>query len=447
MGITNKYKRVPLTAIRVTRDARLRQNLEIEADGLTESVSRLGVLHPIIVKPCADDPEAFELIAGERRLTASAAAGLHDIPIRLTADLSALEHLEIELEENIRRRDMGWQDRVRSVQKMHSTLIALNGDAWTQTATAERLGYDHSSIAKMLQVAQELSTPVIADAPNFVNAWNILARRNDRAEADALSDLLEIPKAPAKPAAPGQAPSPEAPAAQESVLCEDFVAWAGAYAGPKFNFLHCDFPYGIEVFSGPQMGAARHEAVYNDSEETYWRLCRALCANLDRIMAPSGHLLFWLSADIKIMYRTLEFFNAHAPSLDFQPKPLIWHKTDNVGVLADPQRGTRHVYEACLMASREDRKIIRAVSDTYGAPKGTGEHPSAKPVPVLKHFFQMFIDEHTRMLDPTCGSGTSLRAAEALGAAQVLGLELDPGFAAGAQSALRKDRALRAAAR
>jgi DNA modification methylase len=57
------------------------------------------------------------------------------------------------------------------------------------------------------------------------------------------------------------------------------------------------------------------------------------------------------------------------------------------------------------------------------------DHMSTKPEPMLRHFFRMFVDENTYMLDPTCGSGTALRAAEALDAAYVQGIEIDEEFA------------------
>ena len=97
-----------------------------------------------------------------------------------------------------------------------------------------------------------------------------------------------------------------------------------------------------------------------------------------------------------------------------------------------------------FVASRGDRSITRAVSNIYGAPTVKDTHQSEKPEPMLRHFFQMFVDENTRLLDPTCGSGSALRAAESLGAKYVLGLEVNPDFAEGARIALRKFRNLRA---
>jgi DNA modification methylase len=59
---------------------------------------------------------------------------------------------------------------------------------------------------------------------------------------------------------------------------------------------------------------------------------------------------------------------------------------------------------------------------------------------MLCHFFRMFVDENTRMLDPTCGSGTSLCAAESLHAAQIMGIELDKDYAERATRVLEEAR-------
>jgi site-specific DNA-methyltransferase (adenine-specific) len=80
------------------------------------------------------------------------------------------------------------------------------------------------------------------------------------------------------------------------------------------------------------------------------------------------------------------------------------------------------------------------VHNAFSASTDKSDHPTVKPVPVLQHFFQMFVSEHTRMLDPTAGSGTALRAAESLGAKSVLGLETDKGFCERANWAIRDAR-------
>jgi DNA methylase len=121
------------------------------------------------------------------------------------------------------------------------------------------------------------------------------------------------------------------------------------------------------------------------------------------------------------------------------PFPLMWVKSDK-GLLPDPQRGPRRMYETCFFGSLGDRKIVKSVKNVFTCPTDHKDHMSTKPEPMLRHFFEMFVDETTIMLDPTCGSGTALRAAEALKAKHVLGVEIDEEFAKRAELRLWEAR-------
>jgi methylase of polypeptide subunit release factors len=69
---------------------------------------------------------------------------------------------------------------------------------------------------------------------------------------------------------------------------------------------------------------------------------------------------------------------------------------------------------------------------------------SEKPRPVLLHFFQMFVDQFTRAFDPTCGSGSAIRAvAEMAPNAYGLGLEISPESAKVAADKLSNEISLR----
>lgn len=492
-GVSDSYERRSLASLYVDRAKRQRRAMFTESgvfintDGLLESIRAKGVLSPILVT------RAGEVVFGERRFTASRVLGLADIPVRYVEEIDPLELRIIELEENLRRQGLGWEDEVRAVADLHASYATRRSEEqggdlhpWTMKETARALQLDETEISRYLRVAEAWTHPHdasrIEGAANARQAYNTLSRMDDRRSAEVIEAITagvgdvvaagaargveSIGGTAAQPnsATPGTAaaipasahpPIPASVPPPPPILCADFTTWAPSYVGPRFNLIHCDFPYGIDAFGGPNMhrGAARKttyqgrhfEGTYNDDESTYLTLIECLCANLDRLMAHSGHLMFWLSADLDIMYETKQMFAKLAPDLLFWPKPLIWHKTDNLGVLADPKRGPRHVYEACLVASREDRPIVRAVSDAYGAPSDKKLHPSCKPEPVLRHFLAMFCDEHTRLLDPTAGSGSSLRAAESLGAESVVGLELDAEHAKNANVAMKQFRALRSA--
>lgn len=62
--------------------------------------------------------------------------------------------------------------------------------------------------------------------------------------------------------------------------------------------------------------------------------------------------------------------------------------------------------------------------DEKGIPK---IHPAQKPISVLKRLIEIFTDEGDVVIDPCCGSGTTLRAAIELGRS-AYGFEIDRTF-------------------
>lgn len=468
MAITDTYRRVSCSSIIINRDERQRRL--VDTSDLEPSIAKHGVLVPIIV---ADD---MTLVAGERRLTASIKLGLPDIPVRLVSELDPAEAQILELTENLKRKDLSWQDMAKAIQRIHEIFCASDPE-WTQAKTSQEISFAPTAVGDYLRVAQELHNPAIAKLESVRTAVNMLRRAQDRKTADVLAEIaqgskdifeeepedvdttteldlsdldgaspyhMEAGTNPTQSVAPSKEYSKASPnlprPLPESILTEDFISWAPEYSGPAFNFIHCDFPYGINVFAGKWSGRAAHNT-YNDSPDVYFALLECLLSNLDRLMGHSGHLMFWYS--MEYYQETMRIFAERAPDLVVQKFPLIWVKSDNVGIVPDPRRGPRRIYETALIASREDRPIVKVVSNAYSAQTDKKHHHSTKPEPVLRHFFQMFVDESTRMLDPTCGSGSALRAAESLAAEHVLGLEVDPEIGENARSALRSFRTLR----
>ena len=145
-------------------------------------------------------------------------------------------------------------------------------------------------------------------------------------------------------------------------------------------------------------------------------------------------------------HETIKKFNS-APDLNVNSFPLVWHKSDNRGILPDPERGPRRTYETALFISRGDRRVVSPIANSYAAPTSKSEatHISQKPEPVLRHFFRLFVDDTSEVLDPTCGSGTALTAAESLGARRVAGFDVSNEYCEDAIARLNSARTLRSA--
>jgi len=99
---------------------------------LTESIKKNGIIQPIAVRPDHNDPEKYEIIAGERRWLAAQKAGLHEVPI-IVLDLNDNEALEIAIVENIQRDDLNVVEEAKGYKRL-----------------ADEFEYDHEKIARYM---------------------------------------------------------------------------------------------------------------------------------------------------------------------------------------------------------------------------------------------------------------------------------------------------------
>jgi ParB-like chromosome segregation protein Spo0J len=399
---SGNFASFPIDQITVNRDERQRRVLS-DIDSLALSISKIGLINPITIE------KSGNLRAGERRLTAVKSLGWTSISVQFVEDMDEIELQILELEENTRRAELPWQDQCNAILK-YDALRRAQDPTWNMTRTSEALGISDVEARTKIAVAKELEdgNERVTSAPRYTIARGIVSRNLERRRTSELDRVAEV-IGEAKRVAP--------------LLNEDFREWQTTFAGPKFNFIHCDFPYGVKANKHAQ-GSAKSFGGYEDSFETYWRLIDTLRLSMDNVVADSAHLMFWFSMDY--YQDTKEALTAMGWAVN--PFPLIWYKSDNNGILPDPSRGPRRIYETCFMASRGDRKIVRAVSNVVAAPVSKLIHMSEKPVNVLQKFMEMFVDEYSMVLDPTCGSANSLRAAEREGATTVLGLEINREF-------------------
>lgn len=137
---------------------------------LTESVSRSGVLQPLLVRRSG---AAFELVAGERRLRAARMAGLQEVPCLVMA-LDEAESSLVALVENLQRRDLDCWEEADGIAKL-MRVCGLN-----QEQAAERLGKSPSAVANKLRLLKH--SPAVRAALQA----NGLSERHARA-------LLRIP--------------------------------------------------------------------------------------------------------------------------------------------------------------------------------------------------------------------------------------------------------------
>lgn len=115
---------------------------EESIEELADSISKFGLLQPIIVRPMG---EGYQIIAGERRWRASRRAGLEQVPVRVRTS-SDVESLEIALIENLQRDDLNPMEEARGYRRL------LSEHQMTQAELADKVSKSRSTVTNALRL-------------------------------------------------------------------------------------------------------------------------------------------------------------------------------------------------------------------------------------------------------------------------------------------------------
>ncbi|HEV2249109.1 MAG TPA: ParB/RepB/Spo0J family partition protein [Candidatus Limnocylindria bacterium] len=134
---------IPLEKVQPNRQ-QPRQHFDQESiQELAASITAHGVLQPIVV---SRDGDAYELIAGHRRVLASRVAGKTSIPAVVREEVT--DRLELALVENLQRADLNAIETARAYKLLMETYDL------TQEQLADRVGKSRSAVANTLRALQ-----------------------------------------------------------------------------------------------------------------------------------------------------------------------------------------------------------------------------------------------------------------------------------------------------
>jgi ParB family chromosome partitioning protein len=208
-------KRLPVEFIIANRQNPRRDFDPDQLEELTNSIREKGVMQPLLVRP-TQDPNIFEIIAGERRWRASQKAGLHDVPV-IIRDVDDKEALELAIIENVQRSDlspleeaMGYGQLMEQFDYTQHDLAQVIGKSRSHVANTLRLLKLPEDVRGMLArgelTAGHARTLITADDPVAL-AREIVGGGLSVREAEALSQRDNT--APKKKSGPSYAPRPE----------------------------------------------------------------------------------------------------------------------------------------------------------------------------------------------------------------------------------------------
>lgn len=180
----NKIYEIPILKIRPNKSQPRRQFNEEALKSLSQSIIENGILQPITVRKVSQTE--FELVAGERRLRASALAGLRTVPC-IIVKCNDQESAVYALLENLQRADLGMFEEARGI----SRLIRRYG--LTQEQAAEKLGKTQSTIAnklRLLRLTYEEQEWIENAGLSERHARALLKLESDTVRREALSKVI-----------------------------------------------------------------------------------------------------------------------------------------------------------------------------------------------------------------------------------------------------------------
>jgi ParB family chromosome partitioning protein len=138
-------QRIPIEYLR-PNPRNPRRNFDGESlDELAASIKEKGIIQPILVRPLHGTPNAFEIIAGERRWRAAQRAGLHEVPA-VSFDVDDRQALELAIIENVQRADLDPLEEAAGYERLGDEF------GYTQADLARIIGKSRSHLSNCLRL-------------------------------------------------------------------------------------------------------------------------------------------------------------------------------------------------------------------------------------------------------------------------------------------------------
>lgn len=452
---------VDVNHIDVTNRSRMNYgNLQEFFDGICASGY---LIHPPTVSTIATG--GYRLIAGGRRVAAMKLGGLTHIPVISLSELSLSKIVELEGEENFKRLDMDWKERVMIIARAHELKqleATADGKSWGTRETGALMGVSNASVSHAYQMRSYIVSgdSEICNAPTLGAAYEILLKRRENEairltagftsasvtvvgtgfvgniDLDKMFDDVDTDLA-------GETSDEEATTISLDSLIDDkpqiletqiFPLSQLFFLGdcleimPKLNpesvdHVITDIPYGIELdnmdcIKNLDTVVATHEVDQNVS------MMLPFLENAYRLIKPGGFCCFWYDLDHH------EKLHAWAKQVGFKAQnwPLVWHKLHPCRNNAATKNYTKNV-EFAMVLRKGNASLNKPQASSVIAGDGSSErklydNPFAKPAIVWRFLYEAVAYKGQIVFDPYCGQMSSIRAAIDLGLTP-MGCEID----------------------
>jgi len=376
-------------------------------DELANSIKAVGLIHPIVLT------RARELIAGERRLRALRVLGVkhlvHAIHFVYNDEVDPLRLKAIEVEENLKRKNLSWQEEILAKQRLLEIMVEIHGAARSGAPSRSDVlgvtdpGFGVNRLAALLgesgaQTSKDLElATLITQVPQLAKAETKEAARRQV----MLGTAVAVALATAKPHAEAQA--------RWKLFEGDFVNNVNNIEPESVDLVIVDPPYGGEVQGmGPNSKGLLSEP-FNDSLESTRNLLRDLCICAWRVLRRDRFSAVFFGFEV---YPNLVVSFVDCGFV-VDTDPLIWVK--NTVTNTSPYTRYGRSYEPILLARKGKPKLFRpsqrdVIEIANVTATGTQERKyfhAQKPVALIEKLILDLTPPESTVVDFCAGSGTT----------------------------------------
>lgn len=416
-------------------------------DDLCASITEHGLMH----LPVLDDDN--NLIAGGRRMTALKKLGWTQIPVRRMKDISPIKLREMELEENLQRENLTWQEEISLKNEILRLKQEIHGVKATGRAAAHSSGVSQKEVAEMLGDSQANFSMDVALAKAMEEIPELAAcssKDEARKKLKQMQEQLIVAELGRRHRATatisiegGTAVKSENPAlaapkasfynqADSSFRIGDAIAGLKALENDQnIRYINIDTPYGIDLNNIKRDNGGEVKIIEDDYKEVAASdfLFKATLENGDvewrgfayevakeayRIASDNCSMTWWFA--IQYYQPLQEMLQQVGWKLDCIPN--IWDTGDQ-GQTNQPEMYLARCYEP-FFSCRKGQPVIfkRGRSNIFRHKKLTGDkkiHPTEKPLSLMKEVFETYASPGCTILVPFIGSGNDLLTGFSLG--------------------------------
>ena len=342
-------ERIDITLINIDEKHRMRKypgNIE----ELGSSLARFGLMTPIVL----DNDN--NLIAGHRRILAAKHIGWRDIPFRRMDALDPILRQELELEENVRRKDLEWQEEVVGLYKLYMAKQSRYGEKGNPLA--ENGGYGIEEAARELDRATGSISMDLALAKALHEYPELIEEKTKSSAFKRFRRMKETAlRAELAKRAPGvdhgqfsegdEEEDVDAPAKEEPTFVRQAIrkaVWKGigvfyhadardvlrGLPEDSVDLIVTDPPYGLGLYKeGAAMSSSKFAesqgAMYDDDPKTIMDMLDETFMHAARLLKPDGHAyIFFHMTRYEPVYLMLKRHFGEC-----EATPLIWMKQND----------------------------------------------------------------------------------------------------------------------